>query len=118
MTVTITLKGVLLTALALVGIVLIIYLIALIRKTIGTLTRVDEILADTKVISETAAEKTKKIDEIVGNASEAVGTVVEAVKGNQSIVKGITNLVNATSSFTGIIKNAEKVSPKKRKKRC
>ena len=35
---------------------------------------------------------------------ESVGTVVNSMKGNQSIVAAITNIINAVSSFAGIVR--------------
>lgn len=104
MTVTITLEGVLLTAIAVLAIVLLIYLIALIRKAVVTLTKVNLVLDDTKVVSGVAADKAQKVDEIVDGIGDSVGTVVNSIKGNQSIVAAITSIVNAVSSFAGIVK--------------
>lgn len=104
MTVTITWEGVLLTLLAALAIVLLIYLIALTRKAIITLTKVNSVLDDAKIVSEVAADKAQKIDKIVDGVSDSVGTVVNSIKGNQSIVAAITSLVNAASSFAGIVR--------------
>ena len=101
MTVTITLKGALLTIIAVVAIILLIYLI---RKAITTLNKVNTVLDDAKVVSEVTADKAKKVDGIVDGISDSVGTVVNSIKGNQSIVAAITNVVNAASSFAGIVK--------------
>ena len=104
MTVTITLKGALLTIIAVVAIILLIYLIALIRKAITTLNKVHIVLDDAKVVSEVTADKAKKVDGIVDGISDSVGTVVNSIKGNQSVVAAVTNVVNAASSFAGIVK--------------
>ena len=103
MTVTITWEGVLLTLLAALAIVLLIYLIALTRKAIITLTKVNSVLDDAKIVSE-VADKAQKIDKIVDGVSDSVGTVVNSIKGNQSIVAAITSIVNAASSFAGIVR--------------
>ena len=104
MTVTITLKGALLTILALLVMVLLIYIIALVRKLIGTLKRVDEILGDTKTMTEVASERVQQVDGIVGGLEDTVTVMVDAVKGNQSIVEALTHIVDATSAFIGIIR--------------
>lgn len=104
MTVTITLEGVLLTIIAALAIVLLIYLIIFIRKATLTLTKVNSVLDDTKIISGVASDKAQKVDEIVDGISDSVGTVVNSIKGNQSTVSAITSIVNAVSSFAGIVK--------------
>ena len=104
MTVTITWEGVLLTIIAALVIVLLIYLIALIRKTMTTLNKVNSVLDDTKVVSGIASDKAQKVDKMVDAVGESVGTVVNSMKGNQSIVAAITNIINAVSSFAGIVR--------------
>ena len=64
MTVTITLKGVLLTVIALLVIVLLIYIIVLIRKLIDSLKRMDAILGDTKTVTKVAADRVQQVDGI------------------------------------------------------
>lgn len=104
MTVTITLKGVLLTLLALAGVVLLVYLTLLVKKLIDTLKEVDVILKDAQVVTSIAADKTAKVEGIIDGMGESVGVVVDAIKGNQNVVKAVTNFVNATSSLAGILK--------------
>lgn len=122
MTVTITLKGVLLTVIALAFIVLLIYAIALLKKLIGTLKKMDEILADTKAITAVASERVQQVDGIVGDLGESVAVMVEAAKGNQSTIAALTHIVDATSSLAGIFKgrkkgdDADKESKKQKKK--
>lgn len=112
---TITLEGVLLSVLAVVGVVLMIYFIILLRKLLETLKQVDEILADAKVVSAIAADKAQKVDGIIDEAADTVGTVVNAIKGNQSMVSAATNFVNATTSLAGIMKGSEKKQKKNKK---
>ena len=107
MTVTITLKGLLLTLLAVLGMVLLIYLILLIRKLIGTLRQVDEILADAKVVSGIASDKAQVVDGILHDAGETVGSITDAIRGNQSIVAAASSLVNTFSSVIGLIRRHE-----------
>ena len=116
MTVTITLKGALLTILALLGMVLLIYIIALVRKLIGTLKRVDAILGDTKTMTEAASQRVQQVDGIVDGLEDTV-TVMDAVKGNQSIVEALTHIVDATSSFIGIIRGKREGDGKKTEKK-
>lgn len=108
MTVTITLEGVLLAIMAVLAIILLIYLILLVRKLIATLAKVDDILVDTKVVSETASDKAKQLDGIVDGISISVGTVIDSIKGNQSIVAAAANIINAASNFAGIAKRPHK----------
>ena len=92
MTVTLTLEGVLLTIIAVLVIVLLIYLILLLKKLMVTLAKVDTILDDAKVVSETASDKAQKLDGIVDGISSSVGTVVDSIKGNQNIVSAATSV--------------------------
>ena len=86
MTITITLQGVVLTLLAAVGIVFLIYLTLLIKKLIGTLKEVDVILKDSQVVTSIAADKATKVDGIIDGVGDAVQNVVDALKGNQNVV--------------------------------
>lgn len=117
MTVTITLKGLLLTLLAVLGMVLLIYLILLIRKLIGTLRQVDEILADAKVVSGVASDKAQKVDGIIDDAGDAVGSIVDAIKGNQSVVAAASSLVNTFSSVIGLVRGREDTEEQKGKRK-
>ena len=117
MTVTITLKGALLTILALLVMVLLIYIIALVRKLIGTLKRVDEILGDTKTMTEVASERVQQVDGIVDGLEDTVTVMVDAVKGNQSIVEALTHIVDAASSFIGIIRGKREGDGRKAEKK-
>ena len=112
MTVTITLEGAILTTIAVLAIVLLIYLILLVRKLIATLVKVDTVLDDTKVVSATAADKAEQLDGIVNGISSSVGTVVDSIKGNQNIVAAATSVVNAASSFAGVVKKPSKKNKK------
>ncbi|MBR5229514.1 MAG: hypothetical protein IKW01_01555 [Firmicutes bacterium] len=107
-TFTITWYGVLLTLLAIIGMVLLVYLILLIRKLLETLKQVDSVLADAKIITGVAADKAQKVDGIIDGAAETVETVVNAVKGNQSLINAATSLVNGASSLAGMMKKTEK----------
>ena len=108
MTITITWQGVVLTLLAAVGIVFLIYLTLLIKKLIGTLKEVDVILKDSQVVTSIAADKAAKVDGIIDGVSDTVQNVVDTVKGNQNVVKAATSLVNAVTSLAGMIKKTEK----------
>jgi hypothetical protein len=65
-------------------------------------------MEDAKIISATAAEKAQQIDGIVSGIGSSVGTVVNSIKGNQSVVSAATSVVNAASSFAGIVKKDKK----------
>ena len=108
MTITITWQGVVLTLLAAVGIVFVIYLTLLIKKLIGTLKEVDVILKDSQVVTSIAADKATKVDGIIDGVGDAVQNVVDALKGNQNVVKAVTSLVNAVTSLAGMLKKTEK----------
>ncbi|MBR5129554.1 MAG: hypothetical protein IKU67_05830 [Firmicutes bacterium] len=108
MTITVTLKGALLTAIAVLVIIFLIYLIILLNNLIKTIKQTNLILDDAKVVSATAAEKAEQIDGIVSGIGSSVGTVVNSIKGNQSVVSAATSVVNAASSFAGIVKKDKK----------
>ena len=108
MTITITWQGVVLTLLAAVGIVFLIYLTLLIKKLIGTLKEVDVILKDSQVVTSIAADKATKVDGIIDGVRDAAQNVVDALKGNQNVVKAVTSLVNAVTSLAGMLKKTEK----------
>lgn len=114
MTITLTLEGVLLTAVAVAAVVLLIYLSILIKNLIKTLKKVDDILVDAQVVTSVAASKTKQLDGLIDDVSESVGVMVDAVKGNQSIVTAATNFVNAASALIGMVKMPEKKSKNKK----
>ena len=104
MTVTITLKGILLTVIALLVIVLLIYIIVLIRKLIDSLKRMDAILGDTKTMTKVAADRVQQVDGIVDGIGDTVGQVVDAMRGNQSSIAAATHIIDAGSSLLGILK--------------
>ena len=108
MTVTITLKGLLLGIIAVLAIVLLVFLIILVYNLIKTLKQTNAILEDAKVVSETAADKVQQIDGIVDGNGKSVGTVVNSIKGNQSVVSAATSVINAASSFAGVVKKGDK----------
>lgn len=108
MTITVTLKGVLLTAIAVLVIIALVYLIILLNNLIKTLKQTNLIMEDAKIISATAAEKAQQIDGIVSGIGSSVGTVVNSIKGNQNVVSAATSVVNAASSFAGIVKKDKK----------
>ena len=113
MTITVTLKGVLLTAIAVLVIIALIYLIILLNNLIKTLKQTNLIMEDAKIISATAAEKAQQIDGIVSGIGSSVGTVVNSIKGNQNVVSAATSVVNAASSFAGVVKKPSKKNKKK-----
>ena len=99
MTITVTYEGFILTVLAVLGMVLLVYLILFFRKLIGTLRQVDEILSDAKVVSGIASDKAQLVDGIIDDAG---------------IVAAASSLVNTFSSVIGLLRRkAEKEEDKK-----
>lgn len=117
MTITITWEGLLLTALALAGAVLLIYLIVLVSNLIKTVKKANDILDDAKVVSEITADKAQKLDGIIDGVSESVSDVAETLKGNKNIISAATNVVNAVSNLAGMAKAADRKKDKKLKRR-
>ena len=111
MTITITWEGLLLTALALAGAVLLIYLIVLVSNLIKTVKKANDILDDAKVVSEITADKAQKLDGIIDGVSESVSDL----KGNKNIISAATNVVNAVSNLAGMAKAADRKKDKKTK---
>lgn len=107
MTVTITLKGVLLTIIAVLAIVVLIYIIALLRKLIGTLKQVDDILADTQKVTAIASDRVQQVDGVMDDLGDTVTVMVDAVKGNQSVVAALTHIIDAASSFVGLVRKGK-----------
>lgn len=103
-TITVTPAGVAWFIIAILAMVLLVYLILLLRKIIGTLKQVDLLLTDTKSITEVASRRTQQVDEKMDDVMDTVGVVVNAVKGNQNVIKAATNVVNAATSFAGIVR--------------
>ena len=113
MTITITPQGVAMFVVAALAVILLVYLILLLRKVIGTLKAVDALLEDAKTVTEIAARRTQDVDGMVGGIVEAAGILADGVKGNQNIAKAASGIVNATASCVGIIK--EKKAEKEEK---
>ena len=114
MTITITPQGVAMFVIAALAVILLVYLILLLKKVIGTLKAVDALLEDAKTVTEIAARRTKDVDGMVGGIVEAAGILADGVKGNQNIAKAASGIVNATASCVGIMK--DKKAEKEEKK--
>ena len=95
MTITITLEGLLLTLLAVAGIVLLIFLTVLVNNLNKTVKNANRVLEDAKVVSAVTADKAKKVDGLIDSACDSVADVAEALKGNKSVIAAATNVVNA-----------------------
>lgn len=104
MTIEITPQGVAWFIIAVLAMVLLIYLILLLRKLIGTLKKADLLLDDAKTITEVAARRTNDVDNMVDGVVETVGIMTDAVKGNQNIAKAASSVVNAAATCVGILK--------------
>ncbi len=85
-------------------IILLLYAIIFIKNLIPLLKTSLKILQDVNTVSEVAAEKTKEIDGVVTNITEAVGLVADSIKGNQNKATAITNLINALTSLKNLLK--------------
>lgn len=105
MTITLTPQGVVGFVIAALVIVLLVYLILLVKKLIGTLKALDTVLEDAKSITEVASRRTNDIDGMVDGIVEAAGIVSNSVKGNQNIARAASGIVNATASCVGFIKS-------------
>lgn len=84
-------------------VVLLIYCINLVRNLVTTIKHTNKILADTQVITEIAAERTKEVNDSVGELATAVTGIADAIKGNQSIAAAGSSLVNSVTSLKNII---------------
>ena len=113
MTITITFEGLILTILAVLAAVLLVYLIILASNLIKTAKKANAILDDAKTISEIAADKAEKLDGIVEGLEEAAGEIVGTLKGNKNVISAATNVANAVSNLAGLVRNAEKKKDKK-----
>lgn len=107
MTITITPQGVAWFIIAVLAMVLLVYLILLLRKLIGTLKKVDLLLEDSKTITEVASRRTTDVDNMVDGVVEAVGIMTDAVKGNQNIAKAASSVVNAAATCVGMIRGKD-----------
>ncbi len=112
MTITITLEGLLLTLLAVAGIVLLIFLTVLVNNLNKTVKNANRVLEDAKVVSAVTADKAKKVDGLIDSACDSVADVAEALKGNKSVIAAATNVVNAATNLAGMAKNAGKKKEK------
>lgn len=114
MTITVTYEGFILTVLAVLGMVLLVYLILFFRKLIGTLRQVDEILSDAKVVSGIASDKAQLVDGHHRRCRRGSWQHYGCNQGNQSIVAAASSLVNTFSSVIGLLRRkAEKEEDKK-----
>ena len=115
MTITITWEGLLLTALALAGAVLLIYLIVLVSNLIKTVKKANDILDDAKVVSEITADKAQKLDGIIDGVSESVSDVAKRCNRSKKIIFDATKGVNAVSYRAGMAKGDDRKKDKKTK---
>lgn len=104
MTITLSLKDLLLVLIFIALIVLICYLIIFFKNMITTIKETNKILEDTKVVTGIAADKAVEIDGMVGDITSTVTSLTDLLKGNQSVVAAFSNLVNAVGSLATIVK--------------
>ena len=108
MTFTLTLTDLLLAVLIVAGILVLFRLAQVLKELIPTLKSVSAMTADAQQLTEKVKEKAEGMDEIVDNAKAGLAGIALALKGDQSFIKGASNLVNATTSLIGLIKNGDK----------
>ena len=106
MTITFTLEQAAWAVIFILAAILLVYLILLLKKLIGTLKALDDVLADAKSMTEVASRRTSDIDHMVDGIVDAAGIMTDAVKGNQNIAKAASSVVNAAASCVGIMREA------------
>ena len=112
MTITITLEGLLLTLLAVAGIVLLIFLTVLVNNLNKTVKNANRVLEDAKVVSAVTADKAKKVDGLIDSACVCLAYVALALNVIKRFIAGWTNVVNAATNLAGMAKNAGKKKEK------
>ncbi len=103
MGITLTLKDLIIIAIAVCVIILIVQCIRLIGNLIQTVKKTNDILDDSAVISAIAAERTKEVNEAIGDATETVRTFVTTLKGQQSTIAALTTVINFAASMRNIL---------------
>lgn len=103
--ITVSIKDILIFILGIGGVVLVLYLVALMASLRRTLKRVDAILEDTNTVSKIAATRATEVNLAVTDLSVALLGIARNLKGNQSKVSAVTNIVNSLSSLRGLFKD-------------
>lgn len=116
MEVTLTLSSVGHFLLILAAIVLLVTLVVVAIKLIGTLKKLDVVLDDVSVITSTAADKAQDLDNIVSNVSSAAVNLSSSLKANPNMVKAAGSLVNSLAVFKGAVKKDKKEKNKEEEK--
>ena len=104
MSMSLTLGDALLLLIGIAGFILLLYLISLVRNLIITLKSVNSVLADTKIISTSAAKATVEIENIVENAGISIKTLSGNLKNNQNIVSALGSLTNTFLTIKKLFK--------------
>lgn len=94
--------------LVLAAIVLLVILCVAAVKLVKTLKNLNSILEDVNVISSTAVDKTKEVDNIIGTVTESVANISETLKGNQNAINAISVIVNSIATIKGLFAKADK----------
>ncbi|MDR3294594.1 MAG: hypothetical protein LBT26_02020 [Clostridiales Family XIII bacterium] len=110
---TITIKDAGLILLGIGLIILVFYLAYLVRNLVTTIKSVNRILADTEVISDIAAKRSKDVDKIIADVSASVGDISEILKGNQNTIAALTSIVNSLGSLKNLFAGFSKKAGKK-----
>ena len=87
--------------------VLIIYCIVFVSKLIPAVKKLHKVLDDAQTITSIASEGVQTAKDIVGDVSTSVSTISGILKGNQSVLAALTNIVNAVTSLTGLVKKSK-----------
>ncbi|MDR1815260.1 MAG: hypothetical protein LBR00_01060 [Clostridiales Family XIII bacterium] len=101
---TIDLKDLLICLLIIVAIVLVIYGIVAVSRLAKSMTKLDKILTDFEVVSDTASKRTKQLDGAIDNISKTVSGVSKKVKDGQNIIAVISILVQMFGSISQALK--------------
>ena len=103
MSMTIDLKILGFVVLGIALLILIIYLILLIRKAIGTLKKADVILDDCQDVTGVASNRITQLDGAVDNLADSIVGVANAFRGNQDKSKSLGTVLNAIGSLKNLL---------------
>ena len=104
MVVTLSLKDIILFILFICLIVMVIFATVLIAKIIPTVKQLNEVLKDTKEITEVAKKRVNDVDGIVDDVSISMGGVAKALKGEENLMQSLSSVSKAVTSLVGLMK--------------
>jgi predicted PurR-regulated permease PerM len=88
-------------------IVLVIFLIVLVVKALGTLKSVNQILEDAKPIASVANKRVNEVDGLLDDMTTSMGGVKNALHGNENLVQSLSSVGKAVSSLVGMLKKTD-----------